>query len=113
MSADVLYLVHAQVTCSNTVYALGFSTSAASNAPILLPPAAYNNTRLVPPAIPTRLDRHQRHGLGIPSTLQQNTIAVNGLSILHIGGQVHKLNSLLDPSIYLFDHFCFSWVVEA
>ena len=65
-----------------TVYgqvALGLSTSSAP-APTSTA-AAYNNTRLVPPAIPSPAPANVFN-----LTLQQSSSAVNGLSIPHVGG---------------------------
>lgn len=77
-------------------------------------PAAYNNTILVPPPIPSPAPAN-----AFTLSLQQSSTAVNGLSIPHVGGsfwgfsiemsvisQVRKSNPLLDL-FYLFflNHF--------
>ena len=54
------------------------ATSTATNAPT---PAAYNDTKLVPPAIPSPAPAN-----AFTLTLQQSNTAVNGLSIPHVGG---------------------------
>ena len=96
-----------------TVYgqiALGFATrTASSNAHAATTPAAYNNTRLVPPAIPSPAPANV-----FALTLQQDAAFVSELSMAHVGGcfwgfsiemsvisQVRKSNPLLDL-VYLF-----------
>jgi len=93
-----------------TVYgqiALGFTTSAAHASATTAP--AYNNTRLLPPAIPNPAPSNS-----FTLTLQQDASVVSGLSIPHVGGcfwgfsiemsvisQVRKSNFLLDL-VYLY-----------
>jgi hypothetical protein len=55
-------------------------TASSSNAPTTTP-AAYNDTRLVPPPIPSPVPAN-----AFTLSLQQSSTAVNGLSIPHVGG---------------------------
>ena len=75
-----LAFAQAQVTVYGQI-AFGFTTKAASGAPAATSPAAYNNTRLVPPAIPSPAPANS-----FALTLQQDAAVVAGLSIPHVGG---------------------------
>lgn len=109
---STLASVHAEVTVYGQT-ALGFHTSASSSSASTVTPAAYNNTRLVPPAIPNPAPAN-----AFTLTLQQSSSAVNGLSIPHVGGsfwgfsiemsvisQVRESDFPLDPLLLFFDHF--------
>jgi hypothetical protein len=76
--STTLSFAWAQVTVYGQI-ALGLTTTA-SNGPTITP-AAYNNTRLVPPAIPNPPPANV-----FTLSLQQSATAVNGLSIPHVGG---------------------------
>ena len=71
-----LAFAQAQVTVYGQTL-LGFDTTATPTST----PAAYNNTVLVPPAIPSPAPAN-----AFTLNLQQSTTAVNGLSIPHVGG---------------------------
>lgn len=101
---STLAFAQAQVTIYNQIALLTQTSPAAtSTAP------AYNNTRLVPPAIPDPAPAND-----FTLTLQQNANIVTGLSIPHVGAsfwgfsiemsvvsQVRESNFLLDL-VYLF-----------
>ena len=105
-----------------TVYgqaALGFTNGAASDAAPAPTPAAYDTTKLQPPAIP---DPAPPNAFSL--TLQQDAAVVGGLSIAHTGGcfwgfsiemsvinQVRKSNPLLDL-VYLFFFFSLSFFLD-
>jgi hypothetical protein len=73
-------LAQASVTVYGQI-ALGFTaTPTGSNAAAATTPAAYNNTRLVPPAIPNPPPSNT-----FMLTLQNDATSVNGLSIPHVG----------------------------
>lgn len=80
----VLCSVVACAQASVTVYgqiAFGLTASATGSTPApTTTPAAYNNTRLVPPAIPNPPPANN-----FTLTLQQSAAGVNNLSIPHVG----------------------------
>ena len=102
-------LAHASVTVYNQL-ALGFTaTPTGSNAAAATTPAAYNNTRLVPPSIPNPPPAN-----AFTLTLQNDASAVTGLSIPHVGvgfwgfsiemsviGQVRESIFLIPVSLFL------------
>ena len=75
---STLAFVRGQVTVYGQI--VGFS-AATSNAPATTIPAAYNNTRLIPPTIPVPPPANS-----FTLTLQQDAAVVGGLSIPHVGG---------------------------
>jgi hypothetical protein len=100
--------VQAQVTVYGQI-ALGFTTTS-SNAPAATSPAAYNDTILIPPAIPSPAPANI-----FALTLQQDASVVSNLSMPHVGvcfwgfsiemsviSQVRKSNPLLDLVYYFF-----------
>jgi hypothetical protein len=107
---STLAFAQARVTVYTQI-ALGFTNS---NAPVATSPAAYNNTRLVPPAIPRPAPANS-----FSLTLQQSAAVVNNLSMPHVGGsfwgfsiemsvisEVRKSNPLLDLAYsFFFDRF--------
>ena len=107
---STLAFVHAEITVYGQI-PLGLTATSASNAPTTTP-AAYNDTVLVPPVIPSPPPANT-----FTLTLQQTAPAVTGLSIPHVGGsfwgfsiemsvisQVRKSNPLLDL-LYLLKNF--------
>ena len=102
---STLAFAQARVTVYTQI-ALGFTNA---NAPVATSPAAYNHTRLVPPAIPNPPPANS-----FSLILQQNAAVVSNLSIPHVGGcfwgfsiemsvisQIRKWNPLLDHSFFL------------
>ena len=112
-----LPFAQAQVTIYGQA-ALGLLTSTATPTST---PAAYNNTLLVPPQIPSPAPANV-----FTLSLQQGAAGINGLSIPHVGGsfwgfsiemsvisQVRKSisSTLKTSSISFYNHLfmCFSW----
>lgn len=111
---NTLAFVQGQVTVHHQV-GFGYPAPAATS------PAAYNNTRLIPPAIPNPAPANS-----FTLTLQQDSALVGGLSIPHVGGsfwgfsiemsvisQIRKSNFLLDLLSFFLKKkqpfLCFSW----
>ena len=117
LSCSSLPFAQAQVTIYGQA-ALGLLTSTATPTST---PAAYNNTLLVPPQIPSPAPANV-----FTLSLQQGAAGINGLSIPHVGGsfwgfsiemsvisQVRKSisSTLKTSSISFYNLFllCFSW----
>ena len=81
--SSFLTFAQAQVTVYGQIaFGVTATKSASSNASApTTTPAAYNDTRLTPPPIPSPVPAN-----AFTLTLQQSSTAVNGLSIPHVGG---------------------------
>ena len=77
---STLTFAQAQVTVYGQT-AFGLTASTSSSYVPTTTPAAYNNTRLVPPPITSPAPAN-----AFTLTLQESATAVNGLSIPHVGG---------------------------